>query len=573
MISPYQSRAYRKRSSQRGSILVICMVLAALGTIGVAAWMSLLDARGHQVEASYEALKRRAALQSSKALARDAIYANHLHTGSGLASDRTYTIPGNSATGSGGGSVQYDNENVASVTIKSYAAVALQNTSTTRNTKNGVLPLRFYTTDIGVVLHDNTGTQNANFQLRSYNPVLGGDLLTMHPAYEPGTFNTLIEGNLRVNGRAVFWDAAAKDFKGGLRADEYVIPNDVAGTHSFLNTANASVLPLNYPIPKQTTGFAGSNSAYLGELDLVDSTSNGHNDYATRWAAAGSVKTVSGYSPYVIGPGPDTAPDGADDATLESEIATKTTDELMASLPASYPLSSRLLRAVADKSSPSAFTADQLYTVFSNHFPIPNDALSYLNVTHESRISPRAEELHTNNQTAAHSDGAGKVEIFLDQPSLTHLILERAEEIIVHGQATAIAASAAAAMAPVGIAINNTGSDSVHAIDFRGQNKRRIVFAVSTEQNATPPTWGYDAEMAFTGPNPFPEWHMVLELQNTGALIDTSFVNAATIVGGIRGSRPINVFSGTLNLNQQFDIDGYETLLSRNAWVEAYLAP
>ncbi|MDF1862463.1 MAG: hypothetical protein P1U87_19760 [Verrucomicrobiales bacterium] len=573
MISPFQSGEYRKRSSQRGSILVICMVLAALGTIGVAAWVSLLDARGHQVEASYEGMKRRATLRSSKALARDALYANHLHTGSGLASDVTYTIPGNPSALSPGDTVQYTDESVASVTIKTYAPVPLQNASTTRTTKNGISPIRSYTTDIDVVLNDNVGNQTASFQLRSYNPVLGGDLLTMHPAYQPDTFNTLIAGNLRVNGRAVFWDAAAKDFKGGLRADEYIVPNDVAGTHSFLNTLDNSVLPLNYPIPKQTTGFAGSNPSYQGELDLVDSATNGHNDYATRWAAAGLVKTMSGFNPSVVGPGPATAPDGADDATLESEITAKTTDELMASLPFSYPLSSRLLRAVADKSSPSAFTADQLYTIFSNHFPIPNDALSYLTITHELKISPRAEELHTNNQTAAHSDGIGKVEIFLNRPSLPHLILESAEEIIVHGQAGAIAASAAASMSPVGIAINNTGSDSVHTIDFRGQNKRRIVFAVSTEQNPTPPTYGYDAKIAFTGPDPFPEWHMVLELQNTGALIGAAAVNTATIVGGIRGSRPINVYDGTLILNQQFNVEGYETLLSRNAWVEAYLAP
>ena len=70
------------------------MVLAALGTLGVAAWISLMTARGNQIEANYETMKRRATIQSGKALARDAFYSNHLHSSTALASDAVYTIPG-----------------------------------------------------------------------------------------------------------------------------------------------------------------------------------------------------------------------------------------------------------------------------------------------------------------------------------------------------------------------------------------------------------------------------------------------------------------------------------------------
>ncbi len=89
----FPSKSPNKKISQRGSILVVCMVLCALGTIGVAAWISLLDARGHQVEANMESLKRRNVYENSKALAYRAIYANHLHASSGLATARTYTLP------------------------------------------------------------------------------------------------------------------------------------------------------------------------------------------------------------------------------------------------------------------------------------------------------------------------------------------------------------------------------------------------------------------------------------------------------------------------------------------------
>lgn len=572
---------------QRGSILVICMVLAALGTIGVAAWISLIDARGHQVQVSYERMKRRAALQSSKALAYDVLYSNHLHTGSGAGSNTTYTVPGSSTASSPTDPLEYTNENVASVTVQAYANAPLESSSATRTTKNGVTPLRSFTTDVAIQVSDNASTQTMNVQMRSYNPVLAGDLLTMYPTYDADAFatsNTLIEGNMIVNGRAVFWDAATKDFKGGLVAEQYVIQNDTAvattGSHNFPTPGGGTTMPLNYPIPKQTTGYqpipaTGSHSAptpaYKGELDIVKSVDNSHNANITRWSSTGTVTSISGFSPSVISPGDATSPDTPDDATLEAEIASKTPDELMATLPGYYPLSSRILRAVADKTGPD-FSADQLYAVYSNHFPIPHDALSYLLSTHNNKISSRVEELLANNGTAAYSDGNGKVEIFLDRAALTHVEAVRAHEIVLRGQENAADASAAAAMAPVGIAINNTGGDSIHALEFRGQNRRRIILSINTEQWTPSPTFGYLAELTFTGPDPFPEWHMIMELQNTGAYIETSPVNTANIVGGILGTRPIDI-SGTLSLRQQFNIDGYEELLSRTAWVETYITP
>lgn len=63
---------------------------------------------------------------------------------------------------------------------------------------------------------------------------------------------------------------------------------------------------------------------------------------------------------------------------------------------------------------------------------------------------------------------------------------------------------------------------------------------------------------------------MILDLQNTGAIFDASPVAGATITGGIRANREIDVASGTLTIDRQYDYDGYESLLSRNAWIEAY---
>ncbi|MEM1441817.1 MAG: hypothetical protein AAGF67_05715 [Verrucomicrobiota bacterium] len=542
-----------KRPAQRGSILVVCMVLCALGTLGVLAWVSLLDARGHQAEASMDALDRRTVYANSRALAYRAIYANHLHAKSNLAADQTYTLP----------------DGLGSATVRAYATIPLADSSALRFSKIGITPFRTYTTDATVDLSDGIATQEWGFQLRSYNPMLGGDLLILNPPMDPASTDNLVSGDLNVSGRAVFWDAVASDFNAGIQAENFLLPNNTQGTTTFETPTGASVLPLNYPLPYQTTGISGAGPAYLGELDVAQSAANTHNDYASRLIATGNSISMSGFTGQAIGPGPNSAADGPNDATLEVDIATQTPATLMTTLPGNYPLSSRVLNAVADKNNP-AFTADQLYDIYSAQTPLPNDAIAYLTSTHSAKIGTRARELHEANGSAVYTDGNGGVAIFLENNLLPHLILTRVYELNLVGQVNPTDATAAAALEPRGIVINNTGTDSLRIVNFENQNLRRLALAIATENNATPPVNGYIAEMDFFGALPFPNWEMILDLQNTGATIDTSPVAGATIVGGIRANRKVDVISGRLSLTRQYNTDGYEGLLSRNAWIEAY---
>lgn len=543
----------KTRTRERGSILVVCMVLCALGTIGVAAWLALLDARSNQVESNMAALKRRTVYANSKALAYRAIYANHLHSSAALGSDATYTLP----------------DSLGEATIRAYAAAPLEDATSIRFSKIGVTPFRTYTTDVVVDLSDGIGKQAWDFQLRSYNPILGGDLLVMNTPTDPGTGDTLIAGNLNVQGRAVFWDAVQKDFQGGIQANEFHLPNNIKGATTFENPGGTAVLPLNYPIPYQTTGVTASGAAYLGELDVAESTPNAHNDYASRFVATGNAQTMSGFTGLSIGPGPDTIADGPNDATIEAQISSQSPDALMTALPAFYPLSSRVLNAVADKNNP-AFSSAQLLQIYSDQIPVPDDALAYLTSIHRAKISPQGRALHEANGTAAYSDGDGLIFIVLESPVLPHLILSRAHEITLIGQSDATAATTAEALDPRGIVINNTGTDSIHVLNFEEQNRRRLILSVATEANASPPLFGYDAEVAFSGSTPFPRWDLIWDLQNTGVMIDTSAVAGVTIVGGIRANRRIDVLSGQVTLTRQYNFDGLENLLSRNAWIEAY---
>ncbi|MEM7700238.1 MAG: hypothetical protein AAF236_17735, partial [Verrucomicrobiota bacterium] len=212
---------------------------------------------------------------------------------------------------------------------------------------------------------------------------------------------------------------------------------------------------------------------------------------------------------------------------------------------------------------------DQIYAIYEAHIPIPNDALTHLMGSRSSRIGSRTDELHRENGTWVASDGQGTVRVLLESPSLPHLVLESTSNLILLGQNDAITASAAAALDPRVIAVANAGSDSLDRADFQGQNLRRIALGVSTPTGIAG-SGTYTPEFVFDAPAPFPAWHVIFELENTGALFDTSAVAGVTVVGGIRANRRIEVTSGSLTLEQQFDRAGYEALLSRNAWIEAF---
>lgn len=542
--------AQRRLRLQRGSILVTCMVLAALGTIGVAAWIALLDARGHQVEQNLTALQRRAVDNNSRALARLAFYRNHLHDSNGVAADVTYQIPGG----------------LGEAIVRSYADTPLQSQISVRNAKIGVVPIRGFSTDVSVDLSDGAGTHNWQYQLKHYNPILGGDLLVMNAPADPDDPAPLVSGNLNVKGRAVFWDAVVRDYTAGLRADEILLPSGAGGTTTFLNTAGNATAPLNYPRPRQTAGFAGAMDPTHGGLDIVNSVTNSHNAYVSRIQALGPYVQVDGTNAFSAGPGPDSRADNPSDDTLEAEVQTQTTDYLMTELPNHYPLSSRILEAVAAKTAPSTFTEDQIYTIFGSHIPVPDDALTALMGAYHLRMPTRTDEFHRANGTAFSSDGNGIVRVFLESSELPHLGIENTQDLRLFGQLDNTAASLAAILEPRVIIVPNTGGNYLSEIECSANNQRRLILAVATEPSAP----GFVTHVNFISGTAFPEWRMISDLQNTGLEIDASAVAGVNIIGGIRANRPIVVSGGSVTLEREYDHTDLENLLSRNAWIEAY---
>lgn len=546
---PALSKSPDRKRHIRGSILVVCMVLAALGTLGVAAWMSLLDARSHQVEAGFNSLQRRVVLSNSRALARRAFYQSLLHANNGLNSSLTCELP----------------SNLGRATIQTYASVPLGSDVAGSPSANGATPVRSQTTDATVALFDGAADSNWIFRLRNQNPALGGDLLSLHSPVNPSDTNPLVSGNLRVRGRAVLWDAVVRDVSNGLQAEEYLLPDSIAGSTTFSNVAGATVLPLNIPHYQRTTGAFSGGPAYRGELELVSASINPQNSHEVRATAAAT--TLNGTVAASEGDGAPTIPADGNDATHLAYIAANPPAAVATYLSAYLNLSSDVLRAAVQKPLDNA----QLHQVFNAQTLIPDDALTaMMAAVNEASLSAAQEsailQMNIKNGAVYNVNGSGAVNLYLNRPTLTRVVVSDVNQLRLIGQPDTTTADAAAAMDPLLILIDNRTSGSLTRIDFFNENRRPLVFVV-----AAPPAAPAFPAARFKGGTPFPTWYCIADLQNTGLAFDVSAVAAATLRGGIRGNHRITVTGGNLNLERDStNAAALLPLCSRDAWIEIH---
>ena len=546
--SSYCSSSLR---NQRGSVLVLCMVMAALGTIGVAAWFSLLDARSHQVEASFKALERRVALNNSRALAYQVLYSKNLYTNGSLAADTVYSLP------SGKGKA----------TIKAYNQVPLKSATPGSPSRNGATPGTSNTTDVAVSLNDGLTDTPWTFRLRTFNPTLGGDLLSLHTPVAFANPAPLVSGNLRVKGRAVFWDAIVADVSNGIRADEFLLPNSIVGATTFSTTADIATLPLNYPHYLRTTGQSASGPAYKGELELMSATINPQNSYEAR-TATGTPTKLKGNVPNSKSQGPPTKAPTTNDAAIITMINTSTPQDVANNLSMLNSLSSPVLIAALDKTNPPLKNKHFLQ-IFDSQISIPNDALTDMMATLDesdlgSVLDTAITDLNIKNGAQYNTNGKGKVQIYLDRPELSQVIVEGVTRLRLFGQPNATKAAAAALLPPLLVVVDNRGGQVLTDIDlFHGNSRPLIVVMISAP--ATPSL----ANVAFKGGSAFPAWRVIFDLQNTGLAFNASGVSGCKIIGGIRGNHRITVTGGSVTLERETDGAALMPLLSRDAWIEA----
>ncbi|MBL9156167.1 MAG: hypothetical protein JNJ70_01750 [Verrucomicrobiales bacterium] len=539
----------RPRLRERGSVLVVCMVLAALGTIGVAAWFSLLDARSQQVEASLKAVERRVSVRNGRALAQRAIYTNFLHANTGVANDVTYTLP------SGKGRA----------ILRANPAVPLRNDTAGLHAQDGVTPLNSASVSLVVDVMNGSGDTRWTYRLRNQHPALGGDLLSLHTPAAPADTAPLVSGNLRVKGRAVLWDAIVRDFTSGLRADEYLLPNGIAGTTTFSNLAGTTVLPLNYPHYQRTTGVSGTGPAYRGELELISGTTNPQNAYESRLGATPT--TVSGTIASSKAGGPPTKAANADDPTLLAYIAANDPASITSTLSARNDLSSAVLLAALAKNSPSLSKA-QYYQIFNAQISLPDDALSGLMAKIDTTDLGTALDqnlIAMNEKFGARYNSTGKsfTQVFISRPEITRVVITNSSRVRLVGQSTAAAMTAAAALPPLLILIDHRVGGSLARLDILHENRRPLIIAaVGSPAAVSLPS------VNFQGTSAFPVWRGIFDLQNVGLAFDISAVAGVRLIGGIRGNHRITVTGGNVTLERDLDGNVLAPLLSRDAWIE-----
>lgn len=545
-----QTHPDRRTKRHRGSVLVVCLVLAALGTLGMAAWFSLLDARGHQIEASFKSFERRVSRENSRALAHRALYSRFLHGNETLATDMTCELP----------------DGKGRATIRAFNTIPLMSNSAGSPARDGATPLSSNAVEIAVDTGVGADSTRWTYRLRNHHPALAGDLLVIHTPVNPTDSAPLVSGNLRVRGRAVFWDAVKDDLKGAIRADEFLLPESIAGSTTFTTVSGDRTLPLNYPHYLRTTGMATGGPAYRGELEILSSTINPQNSYESRLVATTPV-SLNGKSPKSESRGPASKPPKDGDAGLIAFIDANPPIVVADELSKRNSLSTGVLVAALRKANP-AMKNQQYLQVFDSQFDIPDDALTEMMASLDENdldgpLDMAIVDMNVKNEAQFNNNGKGKVQFFLDRPELTRVVVGDVKRLRLFGQPNATKAAAAAALPPLLIVVDNRSGEVLSNIDLFHENQRKVILVIASAPGAPSlPT------TAFKGNSAFPSFRILFDLQNTGLAFDLGDVAGAKIVGGIRANHRVTVAKGTLTLERETDGSALLPLLSRDAWIE-----
>lgn len=607
-LSPKQIRTSR----QRGSILVICMVLAGLGTIGAAAFFSLMQAKTQETAEREVALQRRTKLANSRALAREALLRLHLGSTTPLANSQSLTL----------------NDNWGGVEIAPFTSTTLGNPTTIRLHKTGAVPFSAYNQDISLTIKADTTTDSQTLQAKSAHPALMGDLLIFHKSPHTSASPISLDGSLIVHGRTAFLaDAYATPGNTfGFRTERAQVRVPTGFPIPLSSPANTQILPDNFTIPPFTTGNKTGHSSFGHHLLVVDNQDTASNSYLHKVKSQPNLVTLSGavaaavsngeYGDFsqasgVVPPGgPYPAPITsvlcqAAEAERMIQAAAYAALTLGTSINFSYtqipsgstPFSTWWTDAKTfDGSSPSGVASDltaglqQIRSDLTSamatlggpnpsvggwwppNYPPLSDNLFWMN-NNPYLGSTSTSPLWTYGM--AGSDGNGNVQLKVGNASLSHvLVRSNVKKLILTGQANNAEATAAASLPPIMIVINadNTPegcgqSFKLNAVELQGMNGRRIILAIKQNDPLNVVT------LVCTGSSAFPAWHSIIELDSVPLNINTSAVSELSIKGGIRTDRSIDVEQGVLHLLPDPAPTTLEPLLSRSAWLEIYDAP
>ena len=522
------------------------MVLAGLGTVGVAAWAVLLDARTHQAEQTASELDRRIRYGNSLALAREVIYRKYLHTTIGPDSLEEHVLTGDWAR----------------VTIADWDEPVFGYDDGTRINKTGAVPFRAFSLDVEVGIDDGDYLHTFTYQLKSYSPVLGGNLVTVHKNVNATGESLEVTGNIKVEGRAQFWNSGYKSTNMAVRTDAALTAGITHPKLAFLDTSDDAILPSNFPFVAQTSGTVGGSADFAGKLNVVNNTDTPSNSYVAKIQSYGA----SGYASLDAtsiagsGSGADTNPVTVDDPAIFTLITSGSYTP--ANLAPYAPLSSTVLKVIL---ADTGLSAGDLVSIMTTNQPLPDDVIG--DVVSSLVLSDANEATLLSGADYHAFVDSGRAVINLNSPTLTHLIITNATNVEFIGQPDVASADALEAEEPKVIAIVNPTAE-VTSMAFQDMNKRRVIIAVHNPIVA--PSGGAigSAAVTFTGAVAFPDWHVLFDFEGVRTKWDTSAVGGVRLYGGIRTDQLVKAESGSLYIRKETNVDVLETMASRTAWIE-----
>lgn len=555
----------------KGSVLVVALVISAVGTIGVLATVSIIGARSLEAESHFDGLDRRVILNNSKALAREAIYRNYLPNETVVAAETTFS---------------YDTW--AKVKIGDFDKAALSFGDAARTHPTGAAPIRAFSQDLSVKVNDGSNDYGFQYQMRSYNPALAGDLLSIHPSPQVATEKPRISGDLIVKGRAVFWDGGEDYYDqssaSSVKSEVVIVPASNPPKLLLEDPDGAKIKPSNFISFNQTMGQVSSGNTYKGELDIVDNSETGVNSYFNRLSLLGGEASFDGADGVTDGLGPEEVVPRLLDSTLISiiEDITQTDAATIGLLAANAPLSSDVMISLLTR-YPQISPVYLVPLLFSQS-PLPDDVMIALADPAKPISEAARNSLLSSTAFSYISDGKGTVFIDLDSVYLPNLILEDVSRLVLRGQYDSASADAAKLMQPRAIAIKNSNNVFLSEVSLEGlTNQRRIALAISQtgvldgadliDTTGAASTLGTNqTKFVFRDSDNYPTWKMITETEGVSQHWDLSNIptDGITLEGGIRADHSIRVSGGTLTLEKEDDPTFIESLVSRNAWIETY---
>lgn len=549
-------RSYSKKGSNRGSILVICMVLVGFGTLGVAAWMSLLSSRSGQIESNFEATKRRIARANSERLAYQAIYTSLLPSDTDLGDSLELNFSANNGK----------------ATIMPYQGVPLLSTTIGSPSRNSTTPLESYSVDVSVKLSDGVGEHPATFQLRSTSPILNNYLITHFAPLYPAVGAPLLMGNIIVKGNVMFWDALSTDSQKS-RAAIFKFPKSVGNSVQSAPLRDIDgnpVLASNTPYYPITTGLhnVGSQAQvvdYIGLREIISSAINPANSYEKR-LENNPPELVRADVAFAKTDGPDSSPPTADEANLLAYVQANSPSTITSAFSMRNDLSSDVLIAAIHK---PGMNDEMKVKIFTAQTAPGSDALTelYRNINQANltrQLDDALLDLLERFNIQYICNGSGWVTVLLNNTDLGHVRVQNGSTVRLVGQKDAISKDKAKDLPPVVVIVDNPDDELLRQIHLVYENERPLIFAGRvTNAGAS------QASVTFVEASPFSSWRIVFDLQNLGLVFLTSSNGTHNVIkGGVMTNNKITVINDPVYFERDLNIGVLAPLLTRIAWVE-----